>query len=146
MKCSAFLLLTAAVLCAAVALAQTTPEPLATWLPKQRWQRRVVLLCAPSSSSSALLVQQQRFASAAAAMQEHDLVVREVLTEQLSAADMHYLTKKLGVKSSGFTLLLIGKDGGVKRRETQAITAESLFQTIDVMPMRRSEARTTKRP
>jgi hypothetical protein len=78
-------------------------------------------------------------------MQERDITVREVLFEQLSSADQQYLTQKMKVKLSGFTLVLIGKDGGVKRRETQPITPESLFQTIDVMPMRRNEARSAKK-
>lgn len=145
MKLFALLLLTTAVVAATVAMAQSSTEPLATWLPKQRWQKRVVLLCAPNSSTPELRAQQRQFASAVPAMQERDITVREVLFEQLSSADQQYLTQKMKVKLSGFTLVLIGKDGGVKRRETQPITPESLFQTIDVMPMRRNEARSAKK-
>ncbi|TGD78982.1 DUF4174 domain-containing protein [Hymenobacter wooponensis] len=144
MKRFVFLLLAVTVWSATVTMAQNAPGSLASWLPKQRWQKRVVLLCAPNNTTPELQAQQQQFAAARSAMQERDISVREVLFEQLSAADKQYLTQKLGVKTSGFTLLLIGKDGGIKRRETQPITPKSLFQTIDVMPMRREEARGSK--
>jgi len=38
--------------------------------------------------------------------------------------------------------LLIGKDGGVKRRWTGKLSIDELFQTIDAMPMRQYEMRT----
>jgi hypothetical protein len=146
MKLSVIMLLTATVLLATVALAQPSAEPLASWLPKQRWQKRVVLLCAPTSTTPELRAQQQQFTSAAAAMQERDITVRELHLDQLSAADKQYVTQKLGAKANGFTLILIGKDGGVKQRETQPIAPKLLFQTIDVMPMRRNEARKSGTP
>ncbi|TGE10324.1 DUF4174 domain-containing protein [Hymenobacter fodinae] len=146
MKRIAYLLLAAFTFLAMAALAQPSAQPLASWLPKQRWQKRVVLLCAPTASEPELRAQQQQFAAAEAGMQERDIVVREVLFDQLSAADKQYVTQKLRVNTTGFTLVLLGKDGGVKRRETQPITPKSLFQTIDVMPMRREEARGTGKP
>jgi hypothetical protein len=134
------LLLTGGLLISA-ALAQTPEAALASWLPKQRWQKRVVLLCAPNSATPEWKAQRQLLAAASAELQERDMVVREVLFDQLSASDQQYLTQQLRVKSSGFTLLLIGKDGGEKRRETAPIRPASLFGTIDSMPMRRQEAR-----
>jgi hypothetical protein len=126
---------------ASVVMSAQTTTSLASWLSKQRWQKRVVLLCAPSSTTPELQAQQQQLTVAATGLQERDIEVREVLFEQLSAADKQYLTQKLGVKTTGFTLLLLGKDGGVKRRETKPISPKALFETIDVMPMRREEAR-----
>jgi hypothetical protein len=122
-------------------LAQPPEASLAAWLRQQRWQKRVVLLCAPGSATPELTTQRQLLAAATADLQERDIVVREVLFDHLSAADRHYLTQELEVKTSGFTFLLIGKDGGVKRRETAPIKPASLFGTIDTMPMRRQEAR-----
>jgi len=37
--------------------------------------------------------------------------------------------------------VLIGKDGGVKKRWMRTLPLAELFQTIDAMPMRRSEMR-----
>lgn len=135
------LLLSSGLLLTLTVLAQTPAAPLASWLPKQRWQKRVLLLCAPTQDTPALKTQQQTLSAAAAQVQERDIVVREILLDQASAADKRYLTQTLRVKSTGFTLVLIGKDGGVKRRETEPISAKSLFGTIDTMPMRRDEAR-----
>jgi hypothetical protein len=126
---------------ASVVMSAQTTTSLASWLSKQRWHKRVVLLCAPSSATPELQAQQQQLTAAATGLQERDIEVREVLFEQLSAADKQYITQKLGVKTTGFTLLLLGKDGGVKRRETKPISPIALFETIDVMPMRREEAR-----
>lgn len=38
--------------------------------------------------------------------------------------------------------VLIGKDGGVKRRWTGNLSIDELFQTIDAMPMRQYEIKT----
>lgn len=122
-------------------LAQPPEASLAPWLRQQRWQKRVVLLCAPGGTTPELTTQRQLLGAATSELQERDVVVREVLFDHLSADDRYYLTQELQVKTSGFTLLLIGKDGGVKRRETAPIRPAVLFGTIDTMPMRRQEAR-----
>jgi len=41
--------------------------------------------------------------------------------------------------------VLIGKDGGLKRRWTGKLSIDKLFQTIDAMPMRQYEIRTRGR-
>ncbi len=40
---------------------------------------------------------------------------------------------------SGFTAILVGKDGGDKLPSTELITLQKLYGTIDAMPMRRNE-------
>jgi len=49
------------------------------------------------------------------------------------------LRQQFAVEGSGFTVLLIGKDGGVKLRSDRPLTAEQIFTTIDRMPMRQQE-------
>ena len=51
------------------------------------------------------------------------------------------LRRRFGIGPQGFALVLVGKDGGEKRRETAPVRPESLFATIDAMPMRRREMR-----
>ena len=41
----------------------------------------------------------------------------------------------------GFTLILIGKDGGEKFRSNKAVPLKQLYGLIDAMPMRRAEMR-----
>ncbi|MEC8253588.1 MAG: CIA30 family protein [Planctomycetota bacterium] len=47
--------------------------------------------------------------------------------------------------TDGFTALLIGKDGGVKRTAHEPLAAADLFAQIDQMPMRRREVRERRR-
>ncbi|MBE7183329.1 MAG: DUF4174 domain-containing protein [Methylobacterium mesophilicum] len=40
-----------------------------------------------------------------------------------------------------FTVILVGKDGGEKLRQTEPVSPEDIFSLIDSMPMRQSETR-----
>ncbi len=55
------------------------------------------------------------------------------------------MTETLRVSGGSFVVLLVGKDGGVKRRETAPVTPASLFKTHCVMPMRQQEMRQVKK-
>ncbi|UOQ78189.1 DUF4174 domain-containing protein [Hymenobacter sp. 5516J-16] len=116
-------------------------DGLAATLNASKWQQRVLLLCAPTADNAELRRQQQVLRPAKAELVARDVVVYEVIQNRLSAADQRYLRQRLGVASSSFTVLLLGKDGGVKRRETQPLSAAQLFATIDAMPMRQQEMR-----
>lgn len=116
-------------------------QSLEALLKASKWQKRVLLLCAPSANDADLRRQQQLLGPVRAGLDSRDLLVREVIITQLSSTDKQYLAQRLGVTGSGFTVVLIGKDGGVKRRETQPTPPAVLFSTIDAMPMRRQEMR-----
>jgi len=45
------------------------------------------------------------------------------------------------VHPTHFTLLLIGKDGYVKLRSKEVVSADYIFSIIDVMPMRMDEVK-----
>jgi Domain of unknown function (DUF4174) len=131
-----------------LALAATSPgaarqpqQALATVVRANQWQKRLLLLCAPGPDDARLTRQRQLLAGVQPDLAARDMLVREVILSQLSAPDHRYLREQLGVKSTGFVLLLIGKDGGVKRRETAPVPAAQLFATVDAMPMRQQEMR-----
>ncbi|WP_375435675.1 DUF4174 domain-containing protein [uncultured Hymenobacter sp.] len=126
------------------AQATTVKSSVTALLKASRWQKRVLLLCAPTATDATLLRQRQLLAPARADLAARDLLVHEVLLTQLSSADKKYLTETLRVAPANFTAVLIGKDGGAKRRETEPVTPASLFSTIDVMPMRQQEMRQAK--
>ena len=42
---------------------------------------------------------------------------------------------------SGYSLLLVGKDGGEKRRELLPVSVHKIYAQIDGMPMRQREMR-----
>ncbi len=75
---------------------------------------------------------------------ERDFKVIEVVYDQLSPADRQCWTQQLGQPLQDFRLVLIGKDGGVKRVDTTPLALAALFGTVDKMPMRREEMRATK--
>lgn len=49
------------------------------------------------------------------------------------------LRRRFGVAPSEFKALLVGKDGGVKLTSARPFPAQTLFRTIDAMPMRIDE-------
>ena len=126
---------------------QVVPAPcsLAAWVKTSRWQKRVLLLYAPTPDNADLLHQRQLLAAARPGLDERELLIREVVFNTLTVPDRNYLTETLRVSRTGFTLLLLGKDGGIKRRETKPVSPSSLFATVDAMPMRQREMKSSKR-
>jgi hypothetical protein len=123
----------------------TAPPTLAERLRASRWHHRVLLIGAPTADQAELKRQKTLLATDAAGLAERDVQVMEVLYDQLSPADRQCWTQQLGQPLAGFRVVLIGKDGGAKRTETQPLAPASLFGTVDKMPMRRQEMRGNKK-
>ena len=51
------------------------------------------------------------------------------------------LRAAVGLPAGRFGVALVGKDGGVKLSRQAPVSTETLFRTIDAMPMRRDEMR-----
>lgn len=84
----------------------------------------------------------------AAEFRERDLVLvglhgnqDTVPAAKLSACDDAAARARFQIEPGTFVVMLLGKDGGEKLRSHAPIAWETLQQTIDAMPMRRSEAR-----
>ena len=66
---------------------------------------------------------------------------RDILIEQfcLTAANRNkFITHKIAI-DTGFTLILVGRDGGEKFRSTKLVSATTIFGIVDAMPMRIQE-------
>lgn len=114
--------------------ALVTPLPTATAdLSAYRWERRPVLVFAPAAEDPAYREQMEMLRAARAGLKERDIVV---LTDDDPGALGRLRT---GLALDGFTVMLVGKDGGVKLRADRPVAAEELFALIDRMPMRRRE-------
>lgn len=123
-----------------------TAEPtLRQWLAERQWKNRIVLLYAPSANSPELRQQRQLLSADRPGLDERDLLIREVTADNLSATDQAYLARTLDVPGAGFQALLIGKDGGVKLRQSAPFTLKQLFTTIDGMYMRQQEMKKSRR-
>lgn len=116
-----------------------TPPSLAETVQASRWKKRTLLVVAPSTADPAFRQQQELLSAVPRQLRERDFLVLSVCYDQLGPADRRYLQQKVGLKTQGFAVVLIGKDGGIKQVETQPLTPAALFGTVDKMPMRRQE-------
>lgn len=69
---------------------------------------------------------------------ERDVILVEMIGEDASART---LRQRLGLVGNDFRALLVGKDGHIAMRSEEPLTADTLFRTIDAMPMRQNEMR-----
>ena len=121
--------------------AQPAAPGLAATLQASRWQHRLLLIGAPTARQADFQRQKTMLAADAKGMAERDFKVIEVAYDQLSPADRQCWTQQLGQSLSGFVVVLVGKDGGVKRTSAKPLPATDFFGTVDKMPMRRQEMR-----
>lgn len=113
-----------------------------------RQRFRPLLLSAPSDHDDRLRRQRELFAGLEDALRERDIVVVEAVGSVVATtggpectSDAQGLWARYGIDADRFSILLIGKDGGVKLRSGETVPARSLFALIDAMPMRRQEMR-----
>lgn len=128
------------------ARAEDVPAP--QGLLDYRWEARIVLVFAPSEDAPLLVAQRAAFDSDRTGLAERDVVVHTVLPDRVTpdlgtlpqeSADA--LRERYDVAPDAFAAILIGKDGGEKLRTETVLMPETLFQTIDAMPMRQREMR-----
>lgn len=120
-------------------------------LDELRWKKRVLLVFSPSESTPSLHVQRERLASYGVGVEERDLVIVYILehadkgktgvdsNRSLDENTAGNIRSRFGIQSGLFHVLLIGKDGTVKLRSSDPVSAEDIFALIDSMPMRRQE-------
>ncbi|MEH2177166.1 DUF4174 domain-containing protein [Nostoc sp.] len=116
-------------------------------LSSQKWQSRVLLLFAPSVDNHNYQQQMQLFNQHQNDFKDRDLVLVQVLATDKSYANGQLidessaanLRNRFGVNKENFRVILIGKDGGIKRQETTPVQATAIFEQIDAMPMRQQE-------
>ena len=140
------LLVAGLALAATLAVAQSPQSTsLAQRLRASRWQKRVLLIGAPTAGQADFQQQKKLLAAVPDQLRERDFLVLELPYDQLSAADRQYWQQELKQSLTQFSVVLLGKDGGVKRTENQPVSPADLFGTVDKMPMRRQEAKGVKK-
>ncbi|MDO6409934.1 DUF4174 domain-containing protein [Pantoea phytobeneficialis] len=124
------------VLCSAAHAAESslfrTLPPDTADLSQYRWHSRPVVIFAPSTQDASYLEQMAMLEKAQTALAERDVIV---LTDT-APTKQGQLRSQLQPK--GFEVVLVGKDGGMKLRDTRPISSEILLSTIDQMPMRKA--------
>jgi hypothetical protein len=114
-----------------------------------KWKNRLIFLFAPHADDPMLDALRREISSRPQAVKERDLVVFEILESGDSRMDATpigpqtatLLRERFGIPPETFTLILVGKDGGVKLRRNDYVELEAVFALIDSMPMRRNEMR-----
>jgi hypothetical protein len=118
---------------------------LAQTLRANRTQKRILLVGTPSATAPELARQKQLLGPAGPQLKEYDMLVLQLVYSQLSPADRQYWTQELKQSLTSFSVVLIGKDGGVKLTQLQPVAPADLFGTVDKMPMRKQEAKQSKK-
>jgi len=122
-------------------------------LSSQKWKNRLLLIFAPSDQNRAYQQQMQLFAQHKQGFATRDLVLVRVLAQgnsyangqQIDSSSAANLRDRFGVGNSDFRVILVGKDGGTKRSDSEPVKANAIFNEIDAMPMRRQEMREQSR-
>ncbi len=108
-------------------------SPRVSDLTQYRWHNRPLVIFAPSKTDPAYITQMSMLEKQQAELAERDIIV---LIDTSPTAN-GTLRKQLNPK--GFEVVLVGKDGGMKLRETTPLDTEVLLSTIDKMPMRQAK-------
>lgn len=109
-----------------------TLSPASPSLESYRWKQRPVVIFAPSAQDADYVRQLTLLQQHQQALRERDMVV----LSDTRPADNGVLRKELN--PAGFEIVLVGKDGGMKLRETRPVSAEALLSLVDSMPMRQA--------
>ena len=118
-------------------------------LDRYQWENRLLLVFAPSVKSPPYQTQIQLFDPEEAGFSDRDLILFRVLDEgesyagdeSLSSADADRLRERFEIAPGDFSVILVGKDGGEKRRDDTPVKTSAIFDEIDAMPMRQREMR-----
>jgi hypothetical protein len=129
--------------------AEETPMDLSQF----QWKNRLLFLFAPNRSHPLFDVLQKSIAIQQAGVADRDLVIFEILesgTSRMDTSDLdpkvaQSLRDKFDARPGQFTVILVGKDGGIKLNRQDQTRLEDIFALIDAMPMRREEMRQKSR-
>jgi hypothetical protein len=123
-------------------------------LMEYQWKNRLILLFASSSGEPEYLKLKEDLCRREEEVVDRDLLVFHILetgatklgNSHLSESAGDSLREKFSITSGTITVLLIGKDGGVKLRREAGVELEEIFSLIDTMPMRQREMREKLQP
>ncbi len=116
-------------------------------LKQYQWKNRLLLIFSPAAETPAYRALKRELAQQAGEVRERQLLVFHVLEQgqsflngqQISPAGAESLRQGFGVAPGTFTVVLVGKDGGVKLKREARVALADIFGLIDSMPMRRQE-------
>jgi hypothetical protein len=116
-------------------------------LKQYQWKNRLLLLYSPSPMNPAYQALRRELQEQAGGVRERDLLVFHVLEpgksfmdgREISPAGAKSLRQHFRIEPGAFTVVLVGKDGGVKLKRADGVALADIFGLIDSMPMRQQE-------
>ncbi len=115
-------------------------------LSQHQWRDRLLILAADDPADAALREKLEAVRQKQAGIDDRRLVVFQLSAHSgsvdgrsLSASDLSRLRELLRIAPGQREMILIGLDGGIKRRSDLGTDLEEIFAEIDRMPMRRIE-------
>jgi len=133
--------------------ARTPEQAVEVDLSVHAWSHRLLFVFSPEPRANAFQAQMRLWEGHGDGIRDRDLRlysvvgsdagrVRSTPTDDgrpITAASAQRIRERFDVETEGFTVILVGKDGTEKRRETEPVSMASIFATIDAMPMRQAE-------
>ncbi|MGD8687139.1 MAG: DUF4174 domain-containing protein [Syntrophobacterales bacterium] len=118
-------------------------------LKDYQWKNRLILAFSPSTKDKGYRAFAKDIALQAEEVIDRDLLVFHILETgeirlgetSLPTGSGNYIRESFSIRPGRFTVLLIGKDGGVKLRREGGVELGEIFSLIDSMPMRQREMR-----
>jgi Domain of unknown function (DUF4174) len=118
-------------------------------LGQYRWKNRLLFLFSPSPEVPAFQTFMGELNRNSEGVRDRDLLVFRVLeqgpsflaSQEITPQGAEGLRRRLGVDRGAFTVVLVGKDGGVKLQRPGPVALSDIFGLIDSMPMRQREMR-----
>ena len=118
-------------------------------LDNYQWHNRLLFLVAPDFSTPAVAQARDKLERRFEDVVDRDLLVIQLFLNgqslvgdrPITVSEAAQLRLELGIDPDEQLLVLIGKDGDVKRRAPLSTDVQEIFTQIDAMPMRRNEIR-----
>lgn len=118
-------------------------------LARYRWKNRLLLLFSPSKNDKAYIKQIRDIRENEAEIKDRDLIIFRFFknsdgyfdNEVIPFEDVKRAYREFQMNEDQFSILLIGKDGGVKMNAQHYMQTDDIFNIIDQMPMRQDEMR-----
>lgn len=116
-------------------------------LKQYQWKNRLLLLFSPSPENPAYQALVRELQEQASGVRERNLLVFHVIEQgksfldsrEIAATEARALQQRFGIEPGVFTVVLVGKDGGVKLKRADRVALADIFGLIDSMPMRQRE-------
>jgi len=116
-----------------------------------QWKNRLIFLVDETMQTPAMRSQLNIFSTKVDELEERETLLFQLTPDNVvlsngekSTLSPNDVYASLSVSKNFKGLILVGKDGGVKLKNTFVVEADAVFSLIDGMPMRKSEIKRKK--